>query len=585
MPGISIEEARRQLQIQDLILASFPEVESVLGKVGRAETPTDPAPLSMAETVVRLRPRAAWRTRFERRFWHGWAPTWVRPALTPWWPEFRPMTREELVEAMNLRLRLVGWTNAFTQPIRNRIDMLATGIRTPIGIKVYGRDLAEIEVAGLAIERVVHGVPGTRSVFFERQEGGMYLDIVPDRAALARRGLGVTDVSDVVETALGGRTVTTVVDGRARLGVTVRYAEDFRATPEAIEDVLVPLPSGGDVRLAEVADVQIVSGPAMLRDESGMLVGYVYVDLREDTDLGGYVERARAAVDAAVADGSVILPAGGHVRWTGQIEELLEMEARMRFLVPLALLSIAVLLWLQFKNFVEVLIVLLSVPFALVGSVWALYLLDYNLSTAVWVGVIALVGLAAQTGVVMIVYIDQAYLRRLAEGRVRSLADIVEAHAEGTVQRVRPKLMTVGTMLFGLVPLLWSEGSGADVMRRIAAPMVGGLLTSAFLTLELIPVIYTYWRYERLVHRALAARAPAALAELVRIARVAWAGAGLLAASLVARLYVEDVSAVLWAGHAAGAVALLAGSGLYAWARRRALALPNANDAGLVSLP
>jgi len=572
LPGISIEEARRQLQIEDALLAEIPEVEAVLGKVGRAETPTDPAPLSMAETVVTLRPRSEWRTRYERRWWHGWAPSWLRPALTPLWPEFRPMTRAELVDEMNRRVRLVGWTNAFTQPIRNRIDMLATGIRTPVGVKIYGHDLGEIEVAGAAVERALRSVPGTRSAFFERQQGGTYLDIVPDREALSRFGLRVEDVNDIVEGAIGARLVTTTVEGRARFGVTMRYAEDFRSTPEAIAAALVPLPGGGSVRLDRVADVHIEPGPAMIRDESGLLVGYVYVDLHESADLGGYVERARAAVGSAITAGDVVLPEGGRIRWTGQYEQLLEMEARMRLLVPLSLLAIVVLLCPQFPNFTEVLIVLASVPFALVGSVWALYLLDFHLSTAVWVGVIALVGLAAQTGVVMIVYIDQAYEKRLRAGLIRTLADIVDAHAEGTIQRVRPKLMTVGTMLVGLVPLLFSEGSGADVMRRIAAPMVGGLVTSAFLTLEIIPVIYTYWRFEELLVRRLEEAVPAAVTELTWLTRVVQAGAALLVGSALLRLYVAPHPGLL-AAHVTGAVTLGLGALAYAWARRRALRL------------
>jgi Cu(I)/Ag(I) efflux system membrane protein CusA/SilA len=573
LAGISIEEARRQLQIQDRLLAELPEVEAVLGKVGRADTPTDPAPLSMAETVVRLRPRSEWRTTYVRRWYHGSTPSWMRPALTWAWPEYRPMTREELVEDMNARIRLVGWTNAFTQPIRNRIDMLATGIRTAIGIKIYGRDLSEIERAGTAIEAAVRGVPGTRSVLFERQEGGSYVDVIPDRDRLARHGLTVADVNDVVEGAIGGATVTTTVEGRYRFGVNVRYADDFRDSVEAIADALVPVPGspGGHIALREVADVAVASGPAMIRDESAMLVGYVYVDLDEGQDVGTYVERARAAVDRAIASGAVALPEGGHVRWTGQYELLREMEERMELLVPLALFAVVLLLYLQFRSFTEVCIVLLSVPFALVGSVWALYLLGYHLSTAVWVGVIALIGLATQTGVVMIVYIDHAYEKRLAEGRIRSLDDIVAAHAEGTIRRVRPKLMTVGTMLIGLVPLLWAEGSGADVMKRIAAPMVGGLVTSAFLTLEIIPVIYTYWRYEQLVHRTLAARSPAMLGELRHFGAIARVGAAVLVASVALRVYVDGHRAELVAAHVGGAAALVLGAIVYVWARRRAL--------------
>ncbi len=572
LDGISMEAARRELALQDTLLREFPEVESVLGKIGRAETPTDPAPLSMAETIVTLKPRSAWRTRFRRRFWQPYAPTWARPAFAYFWPEFTPMTHGELVDEMNRRMRLVGWTNAFTQPIRNRVDMLATGIRTPIGVKVYGHDPGEIERAGVAIERELRALSGTRSVLYERQQGGMYLDVVPDRGALARFGLRVEDVNQVVESAIGAGLVTTTIEGRARYAVTLRYAEDFRSSPEAIGAALVPLPSGGTVRLDRVARVALTPGPSMVRDESGMLVGYVYVDIHDDVDLGGYVERARAAIDAAVARGDVVLPRRGNLRFTGQYEQLLEMQARMRWLIPLSVLAIVVLLFIEFRDLTQVLIVLASVPFALVGSVWALYLLDFHLSTAVWVGVIALVGLAAQTGVVMIVYIDNAYERRLAEGRIRSLADIVDAHAEGTILRVRPKLMTVGTMLVGLVPLLWSEGSGADVMRRIAAPMVGGLVTSTFLTLEIIPVLYTYWRFDQLVRRRLREDLPALEAELERYVRLVALSLGLALSALLAHLYL-GASAPIVAAEVLATSALVLFALAYAWARERALHL------------
>ena len=594
-PNISIEEARNQLQRQDAILRSFPEVESVLGKTGRAETPTDPAPLAMVETVVRLRPRAAWRTKYLRRWYVGRTPTSWRPLLSRIWPEFVPMTREDLVVEMNARMQLPGWTNAFTQPIRNRVDMLTTGIRTPIGIKVYGTDLAQIERVGTALERVVHRVPGTRSVLFERAVGGLYVDVVPDRAALARYGLQIDDVNGVIESALGGVPIATTVEGRNRYTVNVRYAEDFRSSVQRIREVLVPLPGRGEgsgdegmgggmsaaapataaeavrqIELGAIADVRITPGPPMIRDEAGLLVGYVYVDIDTSRDIGTYVADARRAVEAARRGGDLTLPAGMYLRWTGQYELLAEMEARMKFLVPLALLIIVVLLYLQFKNFTEVLIVLLSVPFALVGSVWALWLLSYNLSTAVWVGVIALVGLAAQTGVVMIVYIDHAYERRLRAGQINSLEDIVEAHAEGTIQRVRPKLMTVGTMLIGLVPLLWASGSGADVMKRIAAPMVGGLVTSAFLTLEIIPVIYTYWRNEQLFRRRLAEAGGAFLPALHGATRLVMAGAFVAAGTLVARLYVARPPLALgWSTLAGGVVAVAATVG-YLVARHRA---------------
>jgi Cu(I)/Ag(I) efflux system membrane protein CusA/SilA len=573
LPGISIDQARRQLQVQDAALKKFPEVASVLGKVGRAESATDPAPLSMVETVVQLKPRSEWRTRFERRWYHGWTPAFTRPLLTKIWPEFRPMTRAELVEEMNQKLRFVGFTNAFTQPIRNRIDMLSTGIRTPIGVKIYGKKLDEIERAGADIERIVKGVPGTRSVLFERQQGGLYLDVVPRREALARYGLGAKDVNDLVESAIGGEVVTTTIDGRARYTVTVRYAESARSSVEAIREAPVSIRGADAVRVGDVADVRIANGPPMIKDESGLLVGYVYVDIAETTDLRGYVETAQKAVNAAVTSGSIALPDGGRLRWTGQYELLLDMERRMKVLVPLALLVVIALLYLQFKNFTEVLIVLCSVPFALVGSAWALYLLDYRLSTAVLVGVIALVGLAAQTGVVMIVYIDQAYHRRLREGRIRSLDDIVEAHAEGTIQRVRPKLMTVGTMLIGLLPLLWAEGSGADVMKRIAAPMVGGLVTSAFLTLEIIPVIYTAWRYSELVHARLEAVAPELARELERYTWIARGGGALIALSAVLYFWLEMPLHIFGPPQVAGVAALVFALFGYLWARRRALTI------------
>ncbi len=572
-PGISIEEAKLQLQIQDAALREFPEVENVLGKVGRAESPTDPAPLSMVETVVQLRPKSAWRTRYEERFYHGWSPAFLRPMLTKVWPEFRPMTREELVEEMNGKLKLVGWTNAFTQPIRNRIDMLTTGIRTPVGIKVYGRDLDAIERAAAAIEPVVARVPGARSVLFERQSGGAYIDIIADRARLARYGLQVDDVNAIIESAIGGESVTTTIEGRARYSVNLRYAEDFRSSPDALADALVPIGSDGreHVRLGDVADVHVTTGPAMIKDESGMLVGYVYVDVTDDRDMGSFVADARTAVESAIARGEVVVPPGGRLRWTGQYELLEQTRDRMKVLIPLTLLAVVLLLYLQFRSFTEVLIVLLSLPFALVGSVFALYLLDYHVSTAVWVGVIALVGLAAQTGVVMIVYIDNAYERRLREGRIQSLADIIEAHAEGTIQRVRPKLMTVGTMLLGLVPLLWADGSGADVMKRIAAPMVGGLITSAFLTLEIIPVIYTYWRYEQLVRRNLGERAPKAERELERFTWIVRGGGVLCLGAIAAKLYAPSVRGLFEACLVTGVASVILGSIAYFWARSRAL--------------
>jgi Cu(I)/Ag(I) efflux system membrane protein CusA/SilA len=564
LPNVSIEEARRMLQRQDAVLASIPEVEHVLGKVGRAETPTDPAPLSMVETVVKLRPRAQWGTRYERRWYVGWTPPSWRPLLNRLWPEFRPKTREELVDEIDARMRFPGWTNAWTQPIRNRVDMLTTGIRTPLGIKVQGSELAAIERVGTRLEGALHTVPGTRSVLFERQEGGAYLDVTPDREALARHGLQADVVLDAVETALGGATVTTVIDGRRRYGVTVRYPEADRTSAERIRALLLPRGGDrGDVPLGSVATVRVTAGPPMVRDEGGLLTGYVYVDVDGSRDLGSYVADARRVATAALPPG-----AGVGLRWAGQYELLEAMEARMKVLIPLALALVVLLLYLQFRNLTEVLIVLLSVPFALVGSVWALFLLGYHLSTAVWVGLIALVGLAAQTGVVMIVYIDHAYERRLRAGKIRSLEDIIDAHAEGTIQRVRPKLMTVGTMLMGLVPLLWAEGSGADVMKRIAAPMVGGLVTSAFLTLEIIPVIYTYWRNEQRVWTALERARPQALRPLEDLTRAATAGGLGVLAALAAAFYLPHLTAYARAAGAGSLATLFAAAAAYALARR-----------------
>jgi Cu(I)/Ag(I) efflux system membrane protein CusA/SilA len=540
MPNLSIGEATRQLQRQDAILKSFPEVRTVFGKMGRAETPTDPAPLSMAETVIALHPPERWPRVPQHRWYSSWAPGWLKRPLGALWPDERRETWEELVAKLNAATKMPGWTNAFTMPIRTRIDMLSTGVRTPVGIKVFGSDLAAIERAGRGLEASLGRIKGTRSVLYERSLGGSYLDIVPDRAALQRYGLQVDDLQTVIESAIGGAPVTVTVEGRARFAVNVRYKEDFRSSVQAIRGVLVPLPGvasaagaagmgadgaagampSGDARhvpLAELASIEVVEGPPMIKDEAGLLVGYVYIDVEPDRDIGGYVNEAKDVVLAAQQKGEIVMGPGMYLKWTGQYEKLAEMRERMKLLVPLALVIIVVLLYLQFRHVVEVAIVLLSIPFALVGTVWLLYALDYRLSTAVWVGVIALVGLAAQTGIVMIVYIDHAFIRRLRAGKVRNLDDIIWAHMEGTVLRVRPKLMTVSTMLIGLIPLLWATGSGADVMKRIAAPMVGGLLTSAFLTLEIIPVIYTYWRYAQLKQ---AQRTGRPLAEVCGLAEI-----------------------------------------------------------------
>ena len=576
LPNISIERAKAELQRQDAILRSFPEVERVLGKVGRAETATDPAPLSMVETLVRLKPRAQWRTRYVRRWYVGRVPDFLRPLLQRLQPEFEPMSLDDLVREMDEKLRAPGWTNAFTQPIRNRVDMLTTGIRTPVGIKIFGQKLEDIEKTGEQIEGLLRRVQGTRNVIYERMTGGLYLDILPRRDQLARYGLQIADLNEVIETALGGMPLTTTVEGRRRHTVNLRYASDFRASLEDIRQVAIPLPRSeaqgersASIPLGSVAEVQLSEGPPMLRDEGGFFIDTATTEIYTLLNVGSYVTKAQKTLGRAQKSGSLQLAEGSHLRWTGQFELLQAMVARMRILVPLTLLLVLLLLYAQFRNFSEVIIVLLSVPFALVGSVWALWLLDYHVSTAVWVGLIALVGLATQTGVVMIVYIDQAYARRLQAGRIESLEDIIEAHAEGTVQRVRPKLMTVGTMLIGLVPLLWAQGSGADVMKRIAAPMVGGLLSSAFLTLELIPVVYTYWRFEQLIWRRAESERPS---QYRRLERASWASRLLLALSVAAfaLAFFEPRYPSLWRALGLSlSVAAPCALGVYGWIRHK----------------
>ncbi len=642
-PGISIEEARASLQRQDRVLRSFPEVISVFGKVGRAETATDPAPITMLETTVRLKPASEWRMVDQQRWYSGWAPGWLKTLLRPIWPDRRRIQFDELTAEMNRATQFPGWTNAYTMPIRARIDMLTTGVRTPVGVKVMGSDLAEIEKLGVALERILAPVPGTRSVFYERNTGGLYLDIYPNREALARRGLTVGDVQRTIEAAVGGASVSTTVEGRARFSISVRYPQDLRSDVERLKQVLVPVPtaggrpgggggmggsgslapptiprlmlaqgmgggggaaaarpsrdsatdapgldwsrppkqleqlpmgdrafrsggspgSGSFVPLGQVADIRIVGGPPMLRDEGGLLVGYVYVDVDPSVDIGGYVAHAKEEVAEATAEGGFAVPPGYFLKWTGQYELLEKMNERLRVVIPLTLIIIVILLLFHFRNVTEVLIVLLSIPFALVGSVWLLWLLDYRLSTAVWVGIIALVGLAAQTGIVMIVYIDTAYERRRAAGKIRDLDDIIWAHMEGTVMRVRPKLMTVGTMLVGLLPLLWATGSGADVMKRIAAPMVGGLITSAFLTLEIIPVVYTYWRYEQLLWERLAPLDAARLRRLRLLTAIQQGGWVLLVAIGGAMVYTEWPRGLLVATLAVPTLAIVGGLALY----------------------
>ena len=462
LPGMSITKAAELMQTQNKIIKSFPEVASVYGKAGRANTATDPAPTEMFETVINLKPESEWRT---------------------------GMTIDKLIAELDQALQFPGVSNAWTMPIKARIDMLSTGIRTPIGIKVFGKDLGEMERLAREIETVVKQVPGTTSAFAERITGGFYLNIEPDRAQLARYGLGVGELQDVIGTALGGEMVTTTVEGRERFGVTVRYPRELRADPQQIaREVLVPTMDGAMVPLGQVARVEVAKGAPGIRTENALLSAYIFVDIRE-RDIGSYVADARKAVNEQVK-----FPPGYYATWSGQFESMERAVQKMKVVIPVTLLIIFLLLYLNFKRLTETLIVMLSVPFALVGGVWLMWLMGYNMSVAVAVGFIALAGVAAETGVIMLIYLDHAWeeiqAKRRAENKEPGVADLYEAIMEGAVERVRPKMMTVVAIMAGLLPILWGTGTGSEVMSRIAAPMVGGMISSTVLTLAVIPAIY-----------------------------------------------------------------------------------------------
>jgi len=487
-PGISITEVSRILQIRDKIIKQFPEVETVYGKIGKAETPTDPAPISMFETTITLKPESEWRKIPNKRWYSIWAPEPIKKILRPFWPEERTITWNELVSELNRALSFPGITNIWTMPIKNRTDMLITGIRTPVGVKIFGKDLAKIEEIGKEIEAVVKDIPNTRSVYAERVTAGYYLDFYIRREEAARYGLTVGDVEDIILSAIGGENITQTVEGPERYPVNVRYARELRDDMSKLQRVLVPTPSGAQVPIEQLAEIRVRMGPSEIRNEDGSKAAYAFIDM-DGRDIGGYVEEAKRAVAEKVK-----LPPGYYISWSGQYEFMLRVKEKLKIVIPITLLIIFVLLYFNFGSVTETLIVILSVPFALVGSIWLMYLLGYNMSIAVWVGIIAVAGLAAQTGVVMIIYLDNAYEKRMKEGKMKSWEDLIEAIDEGAVQRVRPKMMTVTTMILGLLPLLWSHGAGADVMKRIAAPMIGGLVTSTILTLVIIPAIYAIWK-------------------------------------------------------------------------------------------
>ncbi|MCX6924848.1 MAG: CusA/CzcA family heavy metal efflux RND transporter, partial [Verrucomicrobia bacterium] len=486
MPGISIAEAQKLLQVTDRILKQFPEVDRVLGKAGRAETATDPAPLSMLETVIILKPKDQWRR--VPTWYSGWAPRWLTGALRHLTSDH--LSQEQFVNEMNAALKVPGLANGWTMPIKGRIEMLSTGIRTPLGLKIAGADLAVIEQLGTNVENVLQHVEGTRSVFAERTGSGYFLDIEWDREALARHGLGLEQAQDAVQHAIGGENVTTVIQGQERYPVNVRYLRDFRSDLSALEQVLVAADDGQvQIPLAQLAQVKTRPGPAMIRDENGLLTGQVYIDV-SGSDLQGYLARADRALKARFS-----LPAGYALLWSGEYEAMQRVSRRLQVIVPLTLLLIFFLIHLNTGSLAKTMIVLLAVPFSAVGAVWLLYLLGYNLNVAVWVGLIALLGVDAETGVFMLIYLDLAYQQAKSEGRLRGLADLRQAIRYGAVQRLRPKVMTVATMFIGLVPIMWSTGTGSDVMKRIAAPMVGGIFTSFILELLVYPSIYELWKW------------------------------------------------------------------------------------------
>jgi Cu(I)/Ag(I) efflux system membrane protein CusA/SilA len=494
LPGISLTEAQRLMQVQDRLIRSFPEVETVLGKAGRAETSTDPAPLSMMETVIVLKPHSQWR--HVDTWYSSWAPEWMLPVLRRITPDH--ISTDQLVEEMNQTLQLPGVSNAWTMPVKARTDMLTTGVRTPVGIKIYGSDIRTIERLGTEMERLLPSVRGTRNVFAERTSGGYFVDFDWNRDALARYGLSIDDAQAIVMNAVGGENVTTTIEGRERYPVNVRYMRDFRADLSQLERVLVPVKFGGNngmrgavaqVPVSQLATVRVRSGPGMLRDENGLLSGYVYVDVA-GRDVGSYVTEAKDLVRERVS-----LPAGYTIAWSGQYEAMERVRQKLMVVVPLTLFLILMLLYMNTKSMTKTMIIVLAVPFSAVGAIWFLYLLGYNMSIGVWVGLIALMGVDAETGVFMLLYLDLAYAKAREEGRLRNLRDLQQAILHGAVKRIRPKFMTVACMFMGLIPIMWSTGTGADVMKRIAAPMIGGIFTSFLLELVVYPAIYEVWKW------------------------------------------------------------------------------------------
>jgi Cu(I)/Ag(I) efflux system membrane protein CusA/SilA len=494
MPGISVTESQRTLQVQDKILKSFPEVERVFGKAGRAETATDPAPFSMMETVVVLKPHTQWpRT---PRWYSAWAPEWLRNQLRRIWPDHK--TTQELIYGpggLNESMQIPGVVNAWTMPIKARVDMLTTGVRTPVGIKVLGPDLNKIQEIGQHIELALRDVPGTASAFAERTAGGYFLDFNLKREELARYGLTIDQANMVVMSAIGGDNVSTTIEGRERYPINVRYLRDYRDTIDRLNRTLVPTMDGKQIPIAQIADLKLQSGPGMIRDENGRLSGYVYVDV-SGTDIGTYIENAKRAVQEKVT-----MPPGYTLTWSGQYENMQRAAERLKVVVPVTIFIIFLLLYFNTRSVTKTMIVFLAVPFSAVGAVWLLYFLGYNMSIAVWVGLIALLGVDAETGVFMLLYLDMAYDERKANGLMQTKAHLRDAIIHGAVKRLRPKFMTVAVDFIGLVPVMWATGAGSDVMKRIAAPMVAGMFTSFVMELVVYPAIYAQWKWHAEVRR------------------------------------------------------------------------------------
>ncbi|MEO8504594.1 MAG: CusA/CzcA family heavy metal efflux RND transporter [Acidobacteriota bacterium] len=501
LPGISVAQAQELLQAQDRVLKSFPEVERVFGKAGRVDSSTDPAPFSMAETTVVLKPESQWRPK--ARWYSSWSPEWLKAVLRRAWPDH--LSVQELTEEMDLALQAPGVSSAWTMPIKNRIDMLSTGVRTAIGLKIFGSDLKEIEKLGESAEQILRPIAGTRSVYAERVAGGFFLDIDPRRAELARYGLTIEDLQMVIGAAVGGENVTTTIEGRERYPVNVRYPRELRDDPKTLGRILISTATGAQVPLQQVADIHLVEGPSMLRDENGFLAGYVYVDV-VGRDVGGYVEEAKRAIAAGIS-----LPTGYRLQWSGQYENMERVRERLKLVVPITLILILALLYANTRSAFKSLLVMLAVPFSAVGAIWLFHFLHYNVSIAAWVGMIALLGLDAETGVFMLLFLDLSYDAAKAEGRLRNGDDLDEAIVHGAVKRVRPKLMTVAAAFMGLLPIMWSTSAGADVMKRIAAPMLGGLITSFLMELLVYPAVYKLWKQRESARSPAAIGAPAPL--------------------------------------------------------------------------